>query len=465
MFGWPKRASFLGGARAGRRSARRPDDEMAPDTPHKRRSGAQRAPARSRSLGATPLGLALAIGIALGIGLLTFMVRLVYPVGRVLCPFGFQLAHFPQYIAWFIAGARTSGAGDARHRVVSRSSASPPSRLQLPRPGSGPPPLADLVPAAGNPFAGPTDVARLVVAWGLRNPYRFTLDPVTGDDLARRIGAGFRAALVDEFQDTDTAQWEIFRALFGERTLYLVGDPKQSIYGFRGAEPGLLAGARELFAVRAGEDAVLRILDKRRVGFVEHLAEVQAASDGRLAGPQRGRHRRRNHRYRGVSRAVGRVQHSPFHKVEAERGEVVRSDGVVVGPTARKARQRIEALEAQPVPALVELDVFGAFQEEELGSLAVGKRADVTVLDRDAPELESIASFCPAAEWIEREIWELLGGEFIDHPDLRHLLLSDDWPEGNYPLRKDCRRRVSSDRADERAAVAAAAPLTGGIQP
>jgi len=88
-----------------------------------------------------------------------------------------------------------------------------------------------------------------------------------------------------------------------------------------------------------------------------------------------------------------------------------------------------------------------------------------TVVDRDAPELESIASFCPAAEWIEREIWELLGVEFIDHPDLRHLLLSDDWPEGNYPLRKDCRRRVSSDRADERAAVAADAPPTGGSQP
>jgi Ni,Fe-hydrogenase III component G len=51
-------------------------------------------------------------------------------------------------------------------------------------------------------------------------------------------------------------------------------------------------------------------------------------------------------------------------------------------------------------------------------------------------QLPSIADFCPAAEWIEREIWELLGVDFIGHPDMRHLLLSDDWPEGNYPLRK-----------------------------
>ena len=53
------------------------------------------------------------------------------------------------------------------------------------------------------------------------------------------------------------------------------------------------------------------------------------------------------------------------------------------------------------------------------------------------PELESIANFCPAADWIEREIWELLGIRVLNHPDLRRLLLSDDWPAGDYPLRKE----------------------------
>ena len=57
------------------------------------------------------------------------------------------------------------------------------------------------------------------------------------------------------------------------------------------------------------------------------------------------------------------------------------------------------------------------------------------LLDYDSPELSSIALMCPAAEWIEREIWELLGINFKGHPDLRHLLLADDWPEGNYPMR------------------------------
>ncbi|MGI9518623.1 MAG: NADH-quinone oxidoreductase subunit C [Pirellulaceae bacterium] len=60
-----------------------------------------------------------------------------------------------------------------------------------------------------------------------------------------------------------------------------------------------------------------------------------------------------------------------------------------------------------------------------------------TKVDRQQPELPSIAGICPAAEWIEREMWELLGISFPGHPDQRHLLLDDEWPEGKYPLRRD----------------------------
>lgn len=60
-----------------------------------------------------------------------------------------------------------------------------------------------------------------------------------------------------------------------------------------------------------------------------------------------------------------------------------------------------------------------------------------TKVDRQQPELPSIAGICPAAEWIEREMWELLGISFPGHPDQRHLLLDDDWPAGKYPLRRD----------------------------
>ena len=52
-------------------------------------------------------------------------------------------------------------------------------------------------------------------------------------------------------------------------------------------------------------------------------------------------------------------------------------------------------------------------------------------------EIDSLTSIFTAAHWIEREIHELLGVNFVGHPQLKRLLLPEDWPEGVYPLRKD----------------------------
>src|SRR5262249_3992598 len=51
---------------------------------------------------------------------------------------------------------------------------------RIPGAGSGPPPVADITPP-DNPIPGPSADARLVYAWGLRNPFRFTIDPQTGN--------------------------------------------------------------------------------------------------------------------------------------------------------------------------------------------------------------------------------------------------------------------------------------------
>jgi len=57
--------------------------------------------------------------------------------------------------------------------------------------------------------------------------------------------------------------------------------------------------------------------------------------------------------------------------------------------------------------------------------------------DKKNPQIDSLTSIFPAAEWIEREMWELLGINFIGHTNLKHLLLIDEWPEGKYPLRHE----------------------------
>ncbi|NLR36132.1 exodeoxyribonuclease V subunit beta [Aeromonas hydrophila] len=60
-----------------------------------------------------------------------------------------------------------------------------------------------------------------------------------GERLCERIRATYRVAMIDEFQDTDPQQYRIFHRLYGGHTdtaLLMIGDPKQAIYGFRGAD-------------------------------------------------------------------------------------------------------------------------------------------------------------------------------------------------------------------------------------
>ena len=61
-------------------------------------------------------------------------------------------------------------------------------------------------------------------------------DSVGLQKIKDEITTAYPVALVDEFQDTDSVQYGIFRALYGEGPVVYVGDPKQAIYAFRGAD-------------------------------------------------------------------------------------------------------------------------------------------------------------------------------------------------------------------------------------
>ncbi len=66
------------------------------------------------------------------------------------------------------------------------------------------------------------------------------------------------------------------------------------------------------------------------------------------------------------------------------------------------------------------------------------KNHEVTLrvkLDRDSPRVESLCSLYKGANWHEREAFDLFGVTFLNHPDLRRILMPDDW-EG-YPMRRD----------------------------
>jgi len=56
-------------------------------------------------------------------------------------------------------------------------------------------------------------------------------------------------------------------------------------------------------------------------------------------------------------------------------------------------------------------------------------------LDKTALAVPTISGIWPSANWMEREAYDLLGISFTDHPDLRRIMLPDDWV--GFPLRKD----------------------------
>ena len=78
-------------------------------------------------------------------------------------------------------------------------------------------------------------------------------DEEHGAAACAKLREQYRVALVDEFQDTDPIQWEIMRRAFGEgeATLILIGDPKQAVYSFRGADVYAYLSAAESAVTKA----------------------------------------------------------------------------------------------------------------------------------------------------------------------------------------------------------------------
>lgn len=80
-----------------------------------------------------------------------------------------------------------------------------------------------------------------------------------------------------------------------------------------------------------------------------------------------------------------------------------------------------------------EMEILYHFTLEDI-NLVISLRVR---LPKTKLEIDSLTTVFTAAQWIEREIHELLGINFVGHPQLKRLLLPEDWPEGVYPLRKD----------------------------
>jgi exodeoxyribonuclease V beta subunit len=153
-------------------------------------------------------------------------------------------------------------------------------------------------------------------------------DPRWGEPAAKRLRDRYRVVMVDEFQDTDPVQWEILRRAFHRHaTLILIGDPKQAIYAFRGADVFSYLDA-------VGEADHVQTLstnwrsDAAVVDALEHLTGGAALGDERIiVRPVRADHQER--RLRGPDGSSPppvriRIQQHPVDAVDIPTVSAVR---------------------------------------------------------------------------------------------------------------------------------------------
>ncbi|MCW2811505.1 MAG: family ATPase [Friedmanniella sp.] len=205
-------------------------------------------------------------------------------------------------------------------------------------------------------------------------------DPEHGAAAAARLRSRFRIVMVDEFQDTDPVQWEILRRAFhGHTTLVLIGDPKQAIYAFRGADVySYLEAVRQ--ADRVQTLATNWRTDQALVDALQSLMGGAALGEPEIVvRPVRADHQQR--RLTGPLDAPLRLRVRP-HEVDAEQA-----------PGVGRLRPQVQADLVADVTALLASDARLTLDGTARGVQA----ADIAVLVRTNQRGEAIRDALVAA--------------------------------------------------------------------
>ncbi|KJR08612.1 UvrD-helicase domain-containing protein [Gordonia sihwensis] len=203
--------------------------------------------------------------------------------------------------------------------------------------------------------------------------FEIVTDAEIGDEACRRIRAQFSAVLIDEFQDTDPQQWEIVRRCFHDHLpLVLVGDPKQSIYAFRGAEVLSYLNAVEA----ADERQRLTVNWRSDAAVVDGLG---ALFEGATLG-----HRQIAYQPVRARRSGSRIHGAPAVRIRGFlRGDFTTTTQDGTTPLVAEVRERVTDDVADDIAGVLGGDVtiddgYGA-RSVEPGDIAVLLRANRTI--------------------------------------------------------------------------------------
>jgi exodeoxyribonuclease V beta subunit len=196
-------------------------------------------------------------------------------------------------------------------------------------------------------------------------------------ELAHRLRTRTPWVMIDEFQDTDPVQWNIFRTvwLHGEaRGLTIVGDPKQAIYGFRGADVLTYVAAREEM-LRAGATRVQLDINRRSTGPL--VDAVNTILVGDPFSPLLDKTITYEHPVRASGDVICEDTRAPIAVLQLQGGDKPKADDVKLALVDAIGTQ-IEALRAAP-PAWT---LRGVPQRFALGQVMVLTRSN-----RDSAEI------------------------------------------------------------------------------
>ncbi|HEY1135121.1 MAG TPA: UvrD-helicase domain-containing protein, partial [Nocardioides sp.] len=161
-----------------------------------------------------------------------------------------------------------------------------------------------------------------------------------------RMRQRWRVVLVDEFQDTDPVQWQVFdRAFTGHATMVLIGDPKQAIYAFRGGdvatylEAAATASTHQTLATNWRSDHAL-------VEATNRLLEGAALGDDRIVVRPVGAHHT-------VARLSGAPSDAPFRLRVVRRTDVSRTTRPTRGLRMDQVRPHVDTDCARDIAALL----------------------------------------------------------------------------------------------------------------